>query len=77
MRWISEAVTKLPNGEFLLAVWALAPVNSGATVANAKTANKVTAAPRKNVKTHFRGAKGDCLRLAGFPDTSHEHDTPR
>ena len=43
----SEAVTKFPEAAFVLAVWALAPVNAGATVANAKTANRIAAAPRK------------------------------
>ena len=37
----SEAVTKFPNADFVLAVLALATVNVGATVANAKTANVV------------------------------------
>ena len=43
----SEAVTKFPNADFVLAVLALATVNVGATVANAKTANRITASERK------------------------------
>ena len=36
----SLAVTKLPEANFSLSVWALAPVSGGATVANAKTAKR-------------------------------------